>query len=88
MTLFEEALTLVQGPKRDAYGPIYDSFSNIALVWSVILKRDISASDVAKCMIGMKLVREANKHQHDNLVDLCGYTWLLNELKGAGCETN
>lgn len=31
-------------------------------------------------MIATKLSRESFKHKRDNLVDLAGYTWVLNEI--------
>ena len=79
--IFAEADSLVKGDRRQAYGSVAESFLNIAAIWSVVLKRTITAQEVAKCMIGMKLVREANKHGKDNLVDLCGYSKLLQELE-------
>lgn len=79
--IFAEADSLVKGDRRKAYGSVTESFLNIAAIWSVVLKRTITAQEVAKCMIGMKLVRESNKHQKDNLVDLCGYSKLLQELE-------
>lgn len=80
-SIFEEAESLIKGNRRDAYGGVQESFMNIAAVWSVVLKTPVTAQQVAKCMLGMKLVREANKHQRDNLVDLCGYSMLLQQLE-------
>ena len=79
--IYAEAESLIKGNRRQAYGAVVDSFINIATMWTVILNHPISHKDVAKCMLGMKLVRECNKHQRDNLVDLCGYAKLLQELE-------
>jgi hypothetical protein len=49
-------------------------------VRSVILHRPVTASQVAQCMIGLKLVREANSHHRDNVVDIIGYAGLIEEI--------
>lgn len=79
-SVLEEAGKIVAGARRESYGPVRESFQTIADVWSVVLKRKITAEEVSLCMIGLKLCREANKHQRDNLVDLCGYSHLLDCL--------
>lgn len=78
--IFDEAKRLVTGPRREAYGPVEQSFKEIAAMWGVILRREVTCSEVALCMIALKLQREAHSHHRDNLVDICGYTNLLNEL--------
>ncbi len=82
--IFEEADALDEGDRRGQYGPILDSFEDIASIWNGVLRRklekDIEGSDVAKCMIGLKLYRESFSHSRDNLIDICGYTKCLGVL--------
>ena len=73
MSLYEQAQKLVHNDKRESYGPMYESFNKIAAIWSCILNIPIDAKQVALCMLGMKLSRESNKHQEDNIVDFYGY---------------
>ena len=80
MTIFEEASKIISGPRRESYGPVEKSFVETASIWSVILKQEVTPQQVALCLIGLKLQREANAHGRDNLVDLAGYTGLLDEL--------
>ncbi len=82
-----EAEKLIHGERRDDYGDMDESFQNIADVWSAILTARtncdsnlISKGLVALMMTGLKLVREANKHKRDNLVDVCGYALCLSEM--------
>lgn len=81
MNILEEAGQIIHGARRDAYGPVRESFDRVAKVWEAILLRPITAEEVAMCMVGLKLCREANKHQRDNLTDICGYTALLEMLE-------
>jgi hypothetical protein len=79
-SVLAEAEQIINGPRRDAYGDVAESFNRIASVWSAILKRPVTAREVALCMIGLKLCRESNSHGRDNLVDICGYAELANQV--------
>ena len=80
----QEAEEIINGPRREAYGPVEESFNRIAAVWNATLfkklKAQLSAHDVAMCMIGLKLCREANAHSHDNILDLIGYAALAEKV--------
>lgn len=71
--IVKEALKVVGGDRKEAYGPVEESFRRIAMVWSSLLKRTVTPHEVALMMIGLKLCRETNKHSDDNLVDIVGY---------------
>lgn len=80
MTVLQEAESIINGPRRDVYGPAEESFARIASVWSAILKREVTSHQVALCMIGLKLCREANCKNRDNLVDIAGYVALAGKI--------
>jgi hypothetical protein len=80
INVFDEAKEIISGPRRESFGPAKQSFQRIAEMWSVILHRPVTASQVAQCMIGLKLVREANSHHRDNVVDIIGYAGLIEEI--------
>lgn len=80
-SLFAEALSTINGPRRSDYGTVSVSFKRIALTWSAVLGLPVTPQQVCLCMIGLKLCRETNAHKHDNLTDLAGYTGLLAELE-------
>jgi precorrin-4 methylase len=61
----------------DDYGhPIHD-FTRTASMWSTILGVEVTAPQVAICMILVKVSRETHKHKRDNLVDIAGYARTL-----------
>ncbi len=82
-SVLTEAEHLVNGPRRDAYGGVEESFTMVAQGWASIIGSPVSASQVALCMVWLKVMREANKHQRDNLVDICGYTELAAQLEDS-----
>jgi len=79
------AETLITGQRADDYGSVYDNFSNIAEMWSILLKTPVSCSDVALCMATVKMCRLIKTPGHeDSWVDLAGYAAIGGEL--ASCE--
>jgi hypothetical protein len=84
MSILQEAEQIINGPRREAYGPVKASFERIATVWSIQLgqklKEPITALDVANLMMGFKLCRQANSYSRDNLVDICGYAALAQKI--------
>ena len=80
MSVLQEAEQIINGPRRDAYGPVEESFVRVAAVWSAILKHEVTAHHVALCMAGLKLCRESNAHNLDNLIDAAGYIALAEKV--------
>jgi hypothetical protein len=78
-SILDEAFRLVNGPKRADYGTVEESFTGIAAMWTVILKKRISPHQVALCMTALKLCREAHAPKRDNRVDGAAY-WYLADL--------
>jgi hypothetical protein len=79
-----EAEEIVNGERRQDYGDYRDEANKLAQVWTVILdgklKEPLTAEDIPKLMIALKLLRETNKAKRDNRVDMVGYTILLDRL--------
>lgn len=80
MNVLEEAGEIITGPRREAYGPVQESFGHVASAWSSILGRSVTPREVALCMIALKVMRDAHKPARDNLVDIAGYAALAEEL--------
>jgi hypothetical protein len=82
-----EAWRLTHGTRKSSYGDVRLSFARYAKIWSGLLgtklNEDLTASDVALLMVSLKLAREMNKQQSDNVTDAHGYLILHDEIKAA-----
>ena len=68
--------------RRDDYGDPAEQFRAIADRWSITLGTPITPSQVALCMIDLKLVRLTYDPGHvDSMVDVIGYAALLREVR-------
>jgi hypothetical protein len=65
------------------YGPVVDSFTRVAEVWSGILGVHVNPTDVPLCMVGLKLVRtQVTPDYSDNSDDVDGYMEIFRTLVG------
>ena len=68
--------------RLDDYGDPAEQFTAIADRWSITLGTPITPSQVALCMIDLKLARLAYDPGHvDSVVDVIGYAALLREVR-------
>lgn len=75
-----EANDIVFGEKTREYGPPELVFNRYARGWSIILGVDVTSEQVAMCMIWLKMMREKNRHNRDNLVDIAGSDAILGRI--------
>ena len=76
----DKAGELISGQRADDYGDATESFRRIAVIWSAILNANVTAEQVAACMIGLKLGRLSNEMSHeDSWIDIIGYAALGGE---------
>lgn len=80
-SILSEAEDIVNGSRHSDYGDANESFSRIATIASVMTGKELSPEDCCAVMMAVKLVRESFNHKRDNLVDLCGYANILNEIR-------
>lgn len=78
--ILEEANTLIYGERQKEYGSSYDSFTRIAKGWEQILQAEVTAKQVALCMIWLKMCRELNRGKKDNIVDIAGYAGCIDKI--------
>lgn len=84
--VLQEAERLIYGARRDDYGSCVDSFERIAGMWGLVLGREVSADQVALCLIQLKVARacnDADKGQtikRDSIVDIAGYAGCLGQM--------
>ena len=84
------ALDLVTGPRRTAYGPPTQNFTDTADLWTVLFRRKLregerfEASDIPLAMVALKSARLSNDRtalRADNWADVAGYA-------ACGAETD
>lgn len=81
--LIDEAVRLVNTDRQKTYDHPFDNFSRIGLIWSAILDKEITPEQVALCMVGVKLAREAYAPKDDNIIDGVGYFLTLAKVREA-----
>jgi Domain of unknown function (DUF6378) len=68
-----EAIKLVYGDRNKSYGEPLDDMGRTAKLFSAVLGIDVTAEQVAMCMICVKLSRLCNSLKPDSVVDIAGY---------------
>ena len=81
-SILEEAHKITREDRNKAYDEPVRNHEQIGRIASEILKKTITAKDVAIIQIATKLSRESFKHKRDNLVDLAGYAYVLSKIEG------
>lgn len=75
------AADLIDGQRREDYGPPEESFRRIADMWQAILGMPISSKQVCLLLAALKIARAANNPNHeDSWIDLAGYAGLGSEV--------
>ena len=77
-----EAHRLVNGDRDKSYGGWEEDFTRTAKLASIMTKKELTAVDILKIMVAVKLSRSTQRYKRDNLVDACGYLEGWNELEG------
>ena len=79
--ILEEAHRLTHGERDKNYGTPFENHLRIAKMWSVILEKEITPSQVALCMAAVKIARLIESPDHlDSFVDGCAYLAISGEL--------
>lgn len=80
-----EKAAAINRARMETYGSPIVVFARAAPIWSAILGTNVSEEQVAACMIGLKLAREAESGYKadylDNNEDICGYANCLHIIK-------
>jgi len=79
-----KTLEAVTGKREEDYGDKLKNHQNIADLWSIYLKRKITAHDVAICMALLKIARIMHSHHEDAYIDLAGYAAIAREIDIEG----
>jgi hypothetical protein len=79
--ILQQAEKLIYGDRQKAYGSVSTNFTNIAKGWAVILGSEVSAEQVGLCMAWLKIARQVNKPNIDNLIDAAGYIGCVEKVQ-------
>lgn len=66
------------------YGDAASNMATTAQLWSVVLGVDVTAAQVALCMIQLKVARYMVTPHTDGCVDIAGYAAVLRECQEEG----
>ena len=76
-SIAQEAHRIVLGDRQEAYGHPADDFARTAALWAPILGCEVTAEQVALCLIQVKVSREVHAPKRDNRTDIAGYALTL-----------
>jgi hypothetical protein len=77
------AADLINGQRAKEYGDAYEMHRRIAAGWTEILGLNVEPSQVALCMVWLKISRLIETPDHlDSFVDLVAYGALGAEIEG------
>ena len=90
MSTAQEAEYLIEGPRRDDYGPVEAGFEHVARLWAPILGlAAVSPRKVAACMVAWKMSRAlTGATKHDTFVDMVGYALLWEQVEADDTPLN
>ena len=81
-SIAQEAHRIVLGDRQEDYGPPLQDFDRTAALWAPILGCEVTAEQVALCMVQVKVSRLVNTPDHrDSIVDVAGYALTLDLIR-------
>ena len=93
-TILDEAARLTSGDRQRDYDHPLPNHRRIARLWNAFLairqspSAEISAEDVAKMMILLKIARDAATEKRDSLIDIAGYARCLEKMRASQGDTS
>jgi hypothetical protein len=79
--ILNEAIRLTSTDRQKNYGKPLINHQRIATIWSVILGAEITPSQVALCMAGVKIARLVETPDHeDSFIDAAAYIAIAGEI--------
>ena len=78
--ILEQAKELVGGDRQEDYGDKLTNHENIAALWSIFLRKKLTAHDVAMCMALVIVARLMHAHKTDSYIDLAAYAAIASDI--------
>ena len=82
-SITEEAEKIIGGERDADYGDPVENFRRISKIANLLLGEEISPRTCCLILISVKFARELYKHKRDNLVDIVGYSIILNLIEDS-----
>ena len=82
-SITEEAEKIIEGERDVDYGDPVENFRRISKIAGILLGEEISPRTCCLILISVKFAREIYKHKRDNLVDIVGYSIILNLIEDS-----
>lgn len=83
MTILEEAIQAVTGPRAEAYGDFKQNMDRIAAIASALLGQEVTARECVMVLLAVKFGRLQHTPDHrDSIVDIAGYAQGLAHVMG------
>ena len=79
--ILTEAKKLIGGNRHKDYGDKLTNHQNIAALWSIFLRKEVTPHDAAVCMALVKVARLMHQHKKDNYIDLAAYASIAGEIE-------
>lgn len=76
-----EAERIVNGDRDEQYGNPKDAFEEYSKILDVCFGIKLTPEQICKVQMAIKLGRLKHKFKRDSIVDLCGYSEILNRLQ-------
>ena len=79
--ILKESKKLIGGNRHKDYGDKLTNHTNIAALWSIFLRKEVTPHDVAVCMALVKVARLMHQHKKDSYVDMAAYAAIAGEIE-------
>ena len=86
--ILELAKELIGKDRQEDYGDKLTNHKNIAALWSIFLRKNITPHDVAMCMALVKVARLMHAHKKDSYLDLAAYAAIAGEIEARTNKDN
>ena len=84
--ILKDAQNLIGDDRQKDYGDKVTNHTNIAALWSIFLRKEVTPHDAAVCMALVKVARLMHQHKKDSYIDMAAYAAIAGEIE-ARSET-
>ena len=79
--ILKDAQNLIGDDRQKDYGDKVTNHTNIAALWSIFLRKEVTPHDAAVCMALVKVARLMHQHKKDSYIDMAAYAAIAGEIE-------